>query len=186
MVMCPAITCCEGTMDQNEASELIAGIDRSGHEGRTERLVELTELLPIDGMIGFSGLAPQWLFEDVKATWLYGCFASTVLTAHAFCSLQIAGSLRLLPDDPGLPDESESLEHLAAMAVEARALDVELQARLLDLHDRYRAYAAAHLHEHESRLERHVADAEALGGEHPLVADARLALRTAVSLVHRR
>jgi hypothetical protein len=173
-------------MDHVEASQLITEVDESDHEGRTERLIELAELLPVDRMLGFSGQAPQWLFEDIKATWLYGCFTSTVLTAHAFCSLQIAGSLRLLPDDPGLPDELKSLEHLAAVAVEAGAIDVELQARLLGLHDRYRAYTAAHLHEHERRVERHVVEAEAIGGEHPLLADARQALTTAISLVYRR
>lgn len=173
-------------MDHVEASQLITQVDESDHEGRTERLVELIELLPVEGMIGFSGQAPQWLFEDIKATWLYGCFTSTVLTAHAFCSLQIVGSLRLLLDDQGLPDEPDSLEHLAAIAVEAGAVDVELQARLLDLHDRYRVYTAAHLHRHEGRLERHVVEAEAIGGEHPLLADARQALSTAISLVYRQ
>lgn len=172
-------------MDRDEASQLIARIDVSDHEGRVERLVELTELLPED-MIGFSGQAAQWLFEDVKATWLYGCFTSTVLTAHAFCSLQIAGGIRLLPDDPRLPDEAQSLEHLAAIAVEAGAVDVDIQARLLDLHDRHRAYTAAHLHEHEARMERHLHDSETISGEHPLLVDARNALTTAVRLVYRR
>jgi hypothetical protein len=181
-----ATTGCKETMDQNEASQLITDVNETDHDGRTERLVELTELLPNEGMIGFSGQAPQWLFEDIKATWLYGCFTSTVLTAHAFCALQISGWLRLLPDDPGLPDEPESLEHLAAIAVEAGAIDVDLQARLLDLYDRYRAYTAAHLHEHEGRLERHVVEAETVGGEHPLLTDARHALITAVNLVYRQ
>jgi hypothetical protein len=184
--MCRDITLCEATMDENEASELITTVDETDHEGRTERLVELTELLPSDGMIGFSGLAPQWLFEDIKATWLYGCFTSTVLTAHAFCSLQIAGLLRLLHDDPDLPDEPDSLEHLAAIAVEAGAIGVELQAGLVDLNDRYRAYTAANLREHEGLLERHVLEAEAIGGEHPLLEEARQALVTAVSLVYRQ
>jgi hypothetical protein len=151
-----------------------------------ERLIELTELLPTGGMIGFSGRASQWLFEDIKATWLYGCFTSTVLTAHAFCSLQIAGWLRLLPDDPRLPDEPDSLEHLAAIATEAGVVDVDLQARLVDLHDRYRAYTAAHLHLHQGRLERHVVEAEAIGDDDPLLTDAHQALSTAVSLVYRR
>lgn len=173
-------------MDPDEASRLIADVDEHDHAGRYERLVELTELLPDNDMIGFSGQAAQWLFEDIKATWLYGCFTSTVLTAHAFCLLQVAGSIRLLPDDPGLPDEAPSLEHLAALAVEAGVLDVELQARLIDLHDRYRAYSAAHLHEHEARLERHLIEAGALTDEHPLVLDARQALRTSVMLVYRR
>lgn len=172
-------------MDQGEASQLIAEVDASDHAGRAERLVELTNLLPEDGMLGFSGQAAQWLFEDVKATWLYGCFTSTVVTAHAFCSLQLAGRIRLLPDDPGLPDEARSLEHLAVLAVEASAIDVDLQARLVDLHDRYRAYTATHLHNHEGRLERHLIEAEAVSDEHPLLVDARHAITTAVRLVYR-
>lgn len=74
---CRDITRCELIMDRNEAFQLIAGVDKSDHEGRSERLIELTELLPNEGIIGFSGLAPQWLFEDLKATWLYGCFAGS-------------------------------------------------------------------------------------------------------------
>jgi riboflavin biosynthesis pyrimidine reductase len=172
-------------MEQSEASLLVANVDEQDHDGRTERLVELTELLPDDGMVGFSGNAAQWLFEDVKATWLYGCFASTVLTAHAFCSLQIAGAIRMLADDPRLPNEAESLEQLAAIAVEAGALDVERQARLLELHDRYRLYTSAHLHEYEARLERHMVEVAIIGTEHHLLSDARLALVTSVSLVYR-
>src|SRR5437764_13758346 len=121
-------------MDRGEAEEQLRSVEEADRDRRVARLRELDGWLPSGGRIGFSGQAPQWLFEDIKATWLYGCFTSTVLTAHAFCSLQIAGWLRLLPDDPALPDEPESLEHLAAIAVEAGAVDVELQARLLDLH----------------------------------------------------
>ncbi len=53
--MCRAITGCEVTVDQNEAFHLITDVDESDHEGRTEPLVELTELLPTEGVIGFSG-----------------------------------------------------------------------------------------------------------------------------------
>jgi hypothetical protein len=173
-------------MDREEASFLIAEVNQTDHEGRTERLVELAELLPADDMIGFSGQAAQWLFEDIKATWLYGCFTGTLITAHAFCSLQIAGWLRIMPNDPRLPDEADSLERLAAIALEAGALDVDLLARLLDLHDRCRAYTAAHLHKDERRLERHVVEAETIGGEHALLADARRALRTAARVLYRR
>lgn len=172
-------------MDQDEASRLIAEVDGSDHAGRTDRLVELAALLPDDDMVGFSGQAAQWLFEDVKATWLYGCFTSTVLTAHAFCSLQIAGLVRLLPDNPALPMEAETLEALAAIAVEAGLVDVEVQGALLTLHDRFRSYSAAHLHEHEMRLERHMAEVEVVGDEDPLLLDARQAMSTAVRLVYR-
>lgn len=172
-------------MNPDEASRLIADIDERDQAGRTDRLVELTELLPNDGMLGFSGQAAQWLFEDVKATWLYGCFTSTVVTAHAFCSLQLGGLIRLLPDDPDLADEAASLESLAALAVEVGAIDVDLQARLVDLHDRHRAYTATHLHEHEARLERHLSEAETMMDEHPLLRDARHSLVTAARLVYR-
>ena len=73
-------------MNQHEASLFTTEVDERDREGRAERYVELTELLPNDDMIGFSGQASHWLFEDIKATWLYACFTSTVLTAHAFCS----------------------------------------------------------------------------------------------------
>lgn len=173
-------------MDQDEASRLIADVDRRDHAGRAERLTELMELLPHGGMVGFSGQAAQWLFEDVKATWLYGCFTSTVVTAHAFCLIQVAGEIRLLLDDPSLPTEVNSLEHLTALAVEAGALSIDLQARLIDLDDRHRAYTAVRLHEYEPRLEHHLAEAEALGGGHPLLLDARSALTTAARLLYRR
>jgi hypothetical protein len=173
-------------MDQNEASDLIAEVDASDHQGRTERLVELTELLPSEGMLGFSGQAAQWLFEDIKATWLYGCFTSTVVTAHAFCTQQLAGSIRMLPDDPSLPDEAESLEHLAAIAADRGIVDVDLRALLIELSDRSLSYTATHLHEYDARLERHLVEAEALSDAHPLLVDARQAITTAIRLVYRR
>lgn len=173
-------------MDQNEASTLIAAVDERDHDGRTERLVELTAFLPRDGMIGFSGHAAQWLFEDVKATWLYGCFTSTVVTAHAFCAQQLAGWIRMLPDEASLPDDAHSLEHLAAIAADRGIVDVELRALLLELNDRSLSYTATHLHRYEARLERHLIEAEALSHDDPLLVDARQALLTAVRLVYRR
>ena len=172
-------------MDPTEASQLISDRDEQDRIERSHRLVELTSLRLIARQEGFSGQAAQWLFEDVKATWLYGCFTATVLTAHAFCSLQLAGRIRFLPDDPTLPDEAESLEHLARIAMTAGVLDVDLQARLLELHDRYRFYTAAGLHEHDVGLDRHLVEAAAAVGEHPLLLDARHALATAVRLIHR-
>lgn len=173
-------------MDQDQASDLIAEVDERDHQGRTERLVELTELLPGDGMIGFSGQAAQWLFEDVKATWLYGCFTSTVVTAHAFCAQQLAGSIRMLPDDPSLPDDADSLEHLAAIAADRGIIDVDLRALLVELNDRSLSYTVTHLHEYQARLERHLVEAQALSEDHPLLADARQAITTAIRLVYRR
>jgi len=182
----PAITSCEVNMDQDEASRLTSDVDATEHSVRVQRLVELAGVLPDSGMIGFSGQAAEWLFEDVKATWLYGCFTSTVLTAHAFCCVQLAGVIRLLPDAPEMPTEPDSLEHLADLAARAAGLDIDTQARLVDLHDRYRAYSAADLHEFERRLERHVLETQAVTDEHPLLVDAREALITSVRLLYRR
>lgn len=172
-------------MEQQAASRLIADVDERDHADRTERLVELTRLLPDEGMLGFSGQAAEWLFDDIKATWLYGCFVSTVLTAHAFCSLQLGGWIRLLPDNADLPDEAGSLEELSGIALRAGILTVDLQAALIELHDRCRAYTAANLHRHELRLERHLIESEDVTPEDPLLLDARLALTTAVRLVFR-
>jgi hypothetical protein len=179
-------TLCENVMDQEEASRLIAEADARDHADRSERLLELAALLPDDDIIGFSGEAAPLLFEDVKATGIYACFTSTVLTAHAFCLVQLAGLLRLLPGNPNLPPEATSLEDLAAMAVDTGTIDVELQARLLTLHDLYRSYAGAQLHEDERRFERHRSDAESVTNEDPLLVDARLAVDCAIRLIYRR
>ena len=137
-------------------------------------------------MIGFSGQAAEWLFDDVKATWLYGCFASTVVTAHAFCALQVAGSVRMLDDNPDLPDEAQTLEELATIAVAAGVIDIEHQARLVELHDRCRSYSSMYLREDKLRLERHLIEAEALDDEDPLFADARRALEISIELLYLR
>lgn len=185
-MMCPAITHCEGNLDHQAASQLVAEVDERDHADRVARLVELDGLLPGEGAIGFSGQAAEWLFEDIKATWIYGCFASTVVTAHGFCSVQLAGLIRLLPDHPGFPDEEPSLEQLAAIAFGRSGDDVELQARLVELHDRHRAYTAAHLHKHELRLERHLVESSEMTDDDPLLLDARHALTTATRLLFRQ
>lgn len=56
-------------MEFDEASELVAEADARERNGRATRLVELTDLLG-EEIVGFSGQAAQWLFDDVKATWL--------------------------------------------------------------------------------------------------------------------
>ena len=56
--------------------------------------------------MGFGGQAAHWLFEDLKSTWIYASFTSTVLTARALCMLQLANSIRLSSDDATLPEEA--------------------------------------------------------------------------------
>ena len=82
-MMCPAITHCEGNLDRQAASQLVAEVDERDHADRVARLVELDGLLPGKGAIGFSGQAAEWLFEDIKAMWIYGCFAGTSCVSSA-------------------------------------------------------------------------------------------------------
>ena len=71
-------------MELDQALDLVAEADDRERSGRAIRLLEVADLLG-EGMVGFSGQAAEWLFEDVKATWVSGYFTSTVLTAYAFC-----------------------------------------------------------------------------------------------------
>lgn len=101
-------------MDPHEASAAVTQVDRRDNADRAARLVELDSLLPDDSSA--SAGAAEWLFDDVKATWIYGYLAATIVAGYAFCLQQLAGLLRMLPDDPELPEEATSLEQLAAMA----------------------------------------------------------------------
>lgn len=173
-------------MDQQEAVELIAQADESERAERAERLIELMLLLG-DESVGFSGQAAAWLFDDVKATWLYGYFTATVVTAHAFCLRQLSGRMLVLPDEPDLPDMVDSLEELAAMCDERGLISIELRARLVALHDSTSAYTTVDLHEQDLSLERRLIDAEVVGADdHPLLADARSALECCVELLQWR
>ncbi len=173
-------------MDQDEAAQEISAVDETERDERAARLVELVRLLGNEP-IGFSGQAASWLFEDVKATWLYGYFTATVVTAHAFCLRQLAGLVLMLPDDPDLPDSIDSLEELAAACHERGLVDLEIRAKLVALHDACSAYTTVGLHEQDQRLERRLIDAQLVGGdEHPLLSDAKSALDCCVALLHRR
>ena len=172
-------------MEPQEAARAVADADDRENADRAARLVEMDAILP-DDVVGFSGQAADWLFEDVKATWIYGYFTATVLTAHAFCMQQLAGLVRMLPDDPDLPEEMTSLEELAEIAHDCGLIDVDHQAELLNLHDIATMYRTSGLHEYSMRIERRVLEAEQFTDEHALVNDARTALRCSVALLHRR
>jgi hypothetical protein len=174
-------------MDRADVEQSLRDIDSADREGRVTRLMELSGMLPEDGVIGFSGQAGQWLFEDVKATWLYGCFVATVLSAAVFCQVQLAGLFRSLPDAPDLPDQAASLEELARLAAERGLIDTPLHAQLVVLNDAANAYSDTALHEAALGVERRLVDADVVGAEdHPLLEDARTALGAAVALLFRR
>lgn len=172
-------------MELGDASAAISVVDARENESRAQRLVELERLLA-DDVVGFSGPAAEWLFEDVKATWIYGYLTAAVLAAYAFCVQQLAGLVRMLPDDPDLPADAQSLEGLAAAAEDRELIDLEFRARLVRLHDIAAPYMRAGLHEYDAQIERRIAEAELFGDDDALVADARTALSCAVSLLHRR
>jgi hypothetical protein len=174
-------------MYEAEADRTVKDLNVANHDGRVERLGELSRLLPDEGLIGFSGQGAEWLFEDIKATWLYSCFVATILTAALFCEVQLAGLIRSLPDDPALPDEAGSLEELAAFAAERSVIDSDTHAQLLTLNDAAAAYRDVGLHEARLGLSRRLVEAELFGGDaESLLGDARVALRTSVALLYRR
>lgn len=172
-------------MERAEAMTRVAEVDHRENEDRAVRLSELDALLT-DDVVGSSGQAAEWLFEDVKATLIHGYFTATILAAYAFCAQQLAGVMRMLPDDPDLPEQTISLEALAAATRDRGLIDVDLHARLVTLHDSATMYLTVGLHEHEAPVERRVAEAALLTDEHPLLGDARNALECSVAVLHRR
>lgn len=172
-------------MERAEAATRVAEVDRRENEDRAARLTELDALLT-DDVVGFSGQAAEWLFEDVKATWIYGYFTAPILAAYAFCAQQLAGLIRMLPDDPNLPEQTTSLEELAAATRDRGAIDVDLHARLVTLHDSATMYLAVGLHEYHAEVERRVVEAALFTEEHALLGDARNALVCSVALLQRR
>lgn len=172
-------------MERAEAATRVAEVDRRDNEDRADRLIELDTLLT-DDVVGFSGQAAEWLFDDVKATWIYGYFTATILAAYTFCVHQLAGLIRMLPDDPDLPEQTTSLEQLAAVTRERGLIDVDLHARLVTLHDSAAMYLTVGLHEYDAQVERRVAEAALFTDDHALLGDARNALECSVAVLHRR
>jgi hypothetical protein len=156
--------------------------DREEQAARATRLVELTSLLD-DRPLVLHGLGAEWLFEDVKATWLYGYFTGTVLTAYAFCVQQVAGVLRMNSDDHEISDEAATLEILG-VAEQRDLIDLDLRAQLVALHDSAAAYLTSGLSSSRRQLERRVEDTENFIDEHTLLADARSALGCCIGLLH--
>ena len=129
------------------------------------------------------GLAAEWLFEDVKATWLYGYFTGTVLTAYAFCVQQLVGLLRMSSDDE-MSGATTTLEALAEVAEQRRLVDLDLRSHLVALHDSAAAYLTSESTSYPRQLERRVEDTETFTDEHALLSDARSALGCCVGLLY--
>lgn len=171
-------------MELDHALHRITDADNEERPARAARLVELVDLLG-DESLGFNGQAAEWLFDDVKATWLYGYFTGTVLTAYAFCVQQLAGLVRMISDDPALSDDATTLEMLAEIAEQRDVVDIDARARLIGLHDSAAVYLTAGLSSYGRQLERRVEDTESFIDEHTLLMDARSALECCVGLLQR-
>lgn len=167
------------------ARRAVASFDERELVERASRLQELDALLD-DREHGYSGQAAQWLFDDVKATWIYGYLTATVVAAYAFCVQKLSGLVRMLPDDPGLPDGSMALDLLAAIAHQRGLVDVRTRAQLVALHDAAQGYLSSNPHEFPAQTERRAAEAEEFADEHMLLTDGRRALECAITLLHRR
>lgn len=148
-------------MELDRAVEAIALTDGEELSDRAARLQELSNLLG-DENITLFGQTAEWLFEDVKATWIYGYFVSTVVTAHAFCVQRTSG------------------RHAETLGV----VDLDMRARLVRLHDAAAPYLAANPPTVNRELERRVDDATRFSNEHALLSDARSALECCIGLLH--
>ena len=162
-------------MDLADATALIEQADNNERDRRAARLVELTGLLGDAPGLSY-GQGAYWLFEDVKATWLYGYFTATVLTAHAFCVQQVSGRLRTLASGADLARTVESLETFAELAQRHGVISLQSRARLVELHDAAKVYLSSDLSTYRRDLELRVQEAETYADEHSLVRDARTAL----------
>lgn len=171
-------------MELDHALRLITESDNDDRAARAARLVDLSDLLG-DRSRALHGQAAEWLFDDVKATWLSGYFTATVLTAYAFCAQQLAGLVRMVSNDSELTDDASTLEMLAELAGRHGIVDLDERARLVRLHDSAAMYLSADPSTYRRQLERRVEDDESFTDEHTLLVDARSALECCVGLLHR-
>lgn len=154
-------------MDFQESSRQITERDLAEHERPSLRLAELNDVMPNSEFIGFAGTATELMFEDVKATWIYGYFTSTIITSYAFCLQQLANKMRLVGDAQGDVGETLSLDAIVNIAATQGLIGVDLQAELLQLHDRAMPYILANTIEHLLLLDRHFNDATHVSDEDP-------------------
>ena len=173
-------------MEIGEALAAVQDADDRDHSERARRLVELSEMVGSSDAVFFSQAA-EWLFDDVKATGIYGYFSATVVTAYAYCTSHLAGLLLLGRDERDLPDAVDSLEGLAAACTRGGLIDVDLQAMLSELQLSADAYLPTTLSTAPRVLEQRLGEASLLSSnEHPLQAEARAALSCCTSLIFSR
>lgn len=170
-------------MDDDEAWATVAEVDDGERADRARRLVELTDLIGTSDDMLF-GQAAAWLIADVRATWIYGYFAATVVAADAYCRQHLAGLLRMHPADPAAPAAMATLDDLAAACVELGVIDVNLRAKVVELQASAAAYLDADLNTDSQRLERRLQEASQLNPDtHPLEAEARAAVQCCAALL---
>ena len=173
-------------MNLEEATRLIQTGDADLLADRALRLLELDELLEGDWQGPYSSSLDETLFfEDIKATWIYGFFTSTIVGAHAYCRLQLMNSLNLAGSRP-FANDAEDLSQLAGQAASAGLITAAEHARLLELEDLHRIYTRASGPTAIGlALEGHLDAKESAFGETPQLADARDATRIATQFAIR-
>ena len=118
-------------MNEGAARRLVQDADDASREERALRLSEAARHPNWDRPKLFVGEGARLLFEDVKATWIYGYFTSTILSSAGFCQLQVTGATRLIDVEAtrGTGDALDRLRTVVALGL----IDQEQQARLIEL-----------------------------------------------------
>lgn len=79
---------------------------------------------------------------------------------------QLAGLVRMLEDDPALPETAGSLEELAEASEGQGIIGLDLRARLVALQDSANVYLSVGLHEYGAKLERRMIEAALFTDDH--------------------
>ena len=169
-------------MDSEEAVAALRLADESSMLDRAGRLADLVDLLG-GASANFQGDEAEVLFDDVQATWIAGYLAATIVSAHAFCSFQLASLLRMRTDLFQLERETVlSLEDLARHARDRGLIDVAAHGLCVELEERNRDFVDAQTATRDRRYNRHLDDNAEFEGEHSLLTGARVALSASIAV----
>ncbi len=168
-------------MTPEEARSAIESADALDAAARADRLIWISGEFPDE--VAVHGTAAQLLLDDVKATWIYGFFASTVVSAHAFCLLQLTRTIRLHTDELSVNERFVSLTYLAELAHGNGLISGESRVLLIRLEDRRLDYVDSQSDQYEDRLETHLREAQQFDNAPPLYSDGQLAVAACASIL---
>lgn len=169
-------------MDSEEALAALREMDELSINDRAERLADLIDGLG-DGPVHLQGDEAGVLFDDVQATWIAGYFSATIVSAHAFCSLQLAGLIRLRTDRFKAQERlGLSLEQLAQLASGSNIIDTAAQGLCIELAERQKDFVDDQTPVRSLRYRSHTESSLEFDSEHPLLTSARVALSASIAL----